>query len=1093
MIFRVFAIIFMIPTLGLAQLKFVENKNQWAAGVDFQARIPGGDLMVSSNGFSVFLIDQDRLERDHLNKHQRISEATGLPDDEPLQGHYFEIDFLGSQPSQPIPVDRLDGYYNYYLGSDSCRWASRVLAYGAIAYPELYLGVDVKVSSLAKNLKYDFVVKAGANPDQIQLEYCGLDNVQVSDGNLMLKTSLGVLTEQKPVSYQIIHGNRVEVVSEFQLDGTVVKFNFPDGYDPCYELVIDPLLIFSTFSGSLADNWGSTATPGEHGTVYSSGVTNHHIGTTIEQGPFPTTPGAFQTSYGGMYDIAIIKYDSAGTKFLYASYLGGSNNDSPHSLVMDKNSLDLLVLGTTSSSNYPTTSGAFDRVYSFGQPMGTNVISYEFGSDMVITRINQHGTQLVASTFLGGNLNDGLNLHPNFGGELVRNYGDEMRGDIITDDDGNVYIASVTTSTNYPVTAGFGPTYEGGATDAVVTKLSPGLSSIIWSGFLGGFGFDAAYSIKFDVANNIIVAGGTTSGDFPITPGAYQTVFGGIADGWIARIAADGSQVIQSTFTGTIKFDQVYFVDLNAAGEIYSYGQSNGDMPTTPGVYQNPKSGQFLQKFSTDLTTMVFSTVFGSGTVFPNISPTAFLVNECDNIYMSGWGGAVNDGYWSTNTFGMPVTADAFQPTTNGSDFYFIVLNSDATELVYATYLGGSQTKTHVDGGTSRFDKFGIVYHAVCAGCDTDGLGPKSDFPTTLGAKSRVNASKNCNNAAFKFDLSSLRARIRTNNVAFTMPNFDNVCFPDTIRFQNLSTGGELFQWDLGDGTAIVKTKTDTASLLHRYMQEGQYNVRLIAIDDNTCSSADTTYRLVNYFIPEIEIGEGADLCEGNSFQLQASGGSVYAWISGDKTFSSNTASPNVQPIVTTEYFVTVTDADGCFKKDTLLVNVTPKIDFDWSWDFISDCIARPQVSLQNNTKLADDEMSYFDFGDGNTSDEPQVIHTYEADGDYTIRILGVRESCVFEESIQLPVYELLIPNVFTPTGSPGFNDTFKIVLGENAPIEAGIKVSLNVVDRWGKPVYQNKDYLNNWNASNVEGGVYFVTVELDELATCKTWLHVVK
>ena len=274
-----------------------------------------------------------------------------------------------------------------------------------------------------------------------------------------------------------------------------------------------------------------------------------------------------------------------------------------------------------------------------------------------------------------------------------------------------------------------------------MVKLAPDLSSIVWSSYLGGSGFDAAYSIKFDNNKNIVLAAELPAPDFPVTAGSYQTVFNGIVDGWIARLAADGSAIMNATFTGTVSFDQVYFVDLNANGNVFCYGQTAGHMPITSGVYRNVNSGQFLQKFSPDLSTLGFSTVFGSGStsglVIPNISPTAFLVNDCNNIYMAGWGGFVNSstqtGFWQSTTNGMPITSDAYQKTTSGSDFYFMVLNGDATKLVYSTYLGGNSSKTHVDGGTSRFDKYGIVYHAVCSGCqfgNTTG-GPTSDFPTT--------------------------------------------------------------------------------------------------------------------------------------------------------------------------------------------------------------------------------------------------------------------------------------------------------------------------------------------------------------------------
>jgi hypothetical protein len=329
-------------------LEFIQNNNQWDVALDFQAKIPGGRMAVSAQGFSIYLLDQEKLEKDHLDQHQQVNESDGMPSQEPTLGHYFQINFLGANPnSRPITGKALPGYYNYFLGNDSCRWAGSVPAFSEVTYPEIYAGIDLKVSSMGQNLKYDFVVKAGADPTQIKIEYCGVDGMEKHNGDITIKTSLGILTEKKPYVYQAVDNVKNTVSSEYRLSGNILSFSFPEEYDPCHDLVVDPLLIFSTYSGSLADNWGSTATPGEHGTVYTSGVTNHQLGSTIEGGPFPTTVGAFQTTYGGKYDIAIIKYDSAGTHFLYATYLGGTESETPHSLVVDKNSGNLIVLGRT--------------------------------------------------------------------------------------------------------------------------------------------------------------------------------------------------------------------------------------------------------------------------------------------------------------------------------------------------------------------------------------------------------------------------------------------------------------------------------------------------------------------------------------------------------------------------------------------------------------------------------------------------------------------------------------------------------------------------------------------------------------------------
>jgi hypothetical protein len=1252
-------------------LRFIQNKGQWNDGIDFQAKVPGGRLGVSAKGFSVVLLDLEEMEHRHLANHGEINESNGQESDEPIQGHYFQINLIGSNPyAKAIVENPLEGYNNYFLGSDSCKWASHALGYASILYKNVYNGIDFRVASVGNNLKYDFIVALGANPAQIKIEYCGVNGLEKVNDALQIKTVVGSLTELKPYSYQSNGISKQTVPSEYHVEDNIVSFSFPNAYDECQPLIIDPLLIFSTYSGSTADNWGSTATPGERGTLYSAGVTHQTLG-----GAFPATPGAFQTTNKGSFDMAIIKYDSAGTRFLYATHLGGFNNDSPESLIDDKATGDLIVLGISSSPDYPTGAGSYDKTFNGGTTIFNRVLDTNDQWDIVITRLPPTGDRLIGSTFLGGSGNDGLNLPKQSGGSLVVNYGDEMRGDVITDPTGNVYIRSVTGSTNFPIVNGFDNSFNGGTTDGLVVKLSPDLSSIIWSSYVGGAGLDAAYSIKFDNSNNLVLAGGTTSTNFPVTTGSYQTTFNGIVDGWIARVAADGSSILNATFTGTNSFDQVYFIDLNAAGNVFCYGQTTGQMPITAGVYKNINSGQFLQKFSPDLSKLEFSTVFGSGSgnglIIPNISPTAFLVNDCNNIYMAGWGGFVNSntstGFWQSSTIGMPITNDAYQKTTSGSDFYFMVLNGDATQLVYSTYLGGTSSKTHVDGGTSRFDKFGIVYHAVCSGCqfgNTTGA-KTSDFPTTPNANSRLNGSQNCNNAAFKFDLSSLRAMFQTNSVKLNNPGFNNVCFPDSIVFENLSAGGRSIIWNLGDGTIINQTSDDPRFIIHQYKSTGQFPVKLKITDLSTCSQTDSTIKVINYFKPQIIVGQDAivcegkshqltasgavtykwtssdgtftstdpspsitpkelgfyyltaadangctlkdtvvigvnknvraafqtydlnfakpgynnvcypeeirfknlsskgenfvwnfddgiivskpktdtvsilrgfkqagayrvklkatntgtcnkadsvvkiinyfkntvkaaddaQICEGSTFQLTAPGALIYDWFTADRSFTSSSPSPVVKPTITTQYFVNATDASGCKKKDTLQVTVLNKVELKWQYRLLSNCTDRPSLFVENQTPPAEGVNFRFDFGDGTTSEETEAQYQYKEDGSYRLKLTAQNKFCPTEEVVQLPVYTMFVPNVITPESSPGANDHFEIRFGPTLlkPADVGIPIQLTVSNRWGNEVFQSKDYKNDWNGNGLVGGVYYFQVKVGDLATCKSWLQIIK
>jgi len=1076
---------------------FIENKGQWHRQFDFTARTSGGLFGVGQGTFHFTFINQKQIEERHLGNHGQYKENS--VQSSTLNGHVVSTSFLGFNPTSiPQAFGQMPQYYNYFLGSDREKWRSSVHAYEGVIYPSFYPGIDLKVYSEGSNLKYDFIIEPGADPFLIQWKYEGAELISFRNGDIEIKTPIADLIEKKPIAYQIIDGKKIFTRVEYKLNDGKLSFNIIDDYDHCFPLVIDPLLIFSTYSGSTADNWGSTATPGEHGNLYSSGITIL-VENGIANGTFPATSGAFQTTWGGIFDVAILKYDSTGHQLLYASYLGGFFSESPHSLVMDKDE-NLLVLGTTSSFDFPTSPGAFRQSFAGGTAIPQEFnretpITYENGSDIFVTKISKDGTKLLASTYLGGSKNDGLNPSISL---LVQNYGDQMRGDIISDKLGNIFISSVTSSPDIPISNGFNNTYKGGDTDALIVKLSGDLTQMIWGTLMGGSAADASHTIKFDSDGNLFVGGGTASSNFPTTSGTYQPIFAGEVDGWIAKISGDGSSILKSTFTGTPAFNQVYFLDLDKNGSVYVYGQTVGAFPVTPGVYHNTNSGQFVQKFDNSLSTLLFSTVFGSGIGIPNISPTAFIVNDCVNIYLAGWGGRINSqlGFWNSSTQQMPVTSDAFQKTTSGSDFYFIVLSSDATQLLYATYLGGVDSRTHVDGGTCRFDKSGVVYHVVCSGCQFDNtLGypnNSSDFPTTINAYSHKNGSKNCNNAAFKFDLASLKARIQTNSIKFNQPNLTHACVNDKIIFQNLSIGGQTYDWNFGDGKKL--TKTDTSHITYQYINPGKYTVRLKATDVGTCTVKDSTATNITIYSPLGIAGPDQTICFDVVTTLQASGGSKYQWTSSDNSFTSSLATPFVNPHIKTSYFVTITDQNSCIKKDTITLKVVPGIDLKLKAEQIFDCESRPVLKVNNLTDSQEDV--FFDFGDGSVSDQQQATHQYAVDGKYVVRLVGKKEFCTYDTAVTLPFYYRNVPNVFTPEDSPGLNDTFMIQYGDTKVVPGADppdQVSLSVYNRWGKLVYQNNNYKNDWAAKNVEGGVYFFEATFIGQNSCKSWVDIIK
>jgi hypothetical protein len=343
--------------------------------------------------------------------------------------------------------------------------------------------------------------------------------------------------------------------------------------------------------------------------------------------------------------------------------------------------------------------------------------------------------------------------------------------------------------------------------------------------------------------------------------------------------------------------------------------------------------------------------------------------------------------------------------------------------------------------------------------------------------------------------LSSLKARLQSNSVKLNSPGLSKVCIPDTIAFQNFSTGGETFEWDLGDGTRIVKN--DTSMVLHRYKATGRYTVSLKAIDPGTCKVKDSVAIKVDIFIAQGKVQDDDALCLGSNYQLKASGAASYAWRSEDGSFQSTQASPIVSPVDTTRYFLTMTEASGCVRADTVDLTVIPLIEPEFEISRSAECLNRPKVTVKNMTdSLRAGDRMYFDFGDGRTADVELVEHEFEEDGLYPVKLVGVREFCVTEKVIPMPVFKLLIPNVITPKIKDDANDTFTIQLGDEQGVTPGhydFKTTLSIFNRWGEKVYHSDDYQYDWDGDGLAGGIYFYEVSVDEHATCKGWVHLVK
>jgi len=894
-------------------VRFVANRNQWDKNVLFRAEIPNGFAFLLDDGFHYALYEG--WANKPQDKNAPLSPHGNVPKD--VKAHGVRVKFknaLRNIKERIVTEKEQITRYNYYLGSDERKWASDVPAYNQIGYNNLYEGIDLKVFGQHKTMKYEFHVAPNANPDNIRLVYEGAETVKIreADGFLEIGTSLGKIFEQKPYCYQIINGQEVTVPAEFRLVGKELTFYFPKGYDSKAALVIDPVLVFSTYSGSTTDNWGSTATFDAAGNLYSAGVV-FGVG-------FPTTVGAFQMGFGGSIDMGVLKFNPTGTSLLYSTYLGGSNTEFPHSLITDKDN-NLFLFGTTGSTNFPTSQAAFDRTFNGGSnvtPVGG--VNFTNGSDIILTKFNTTGSSLLASTYIGGSGNDGV---INTSLTTLRNYGDGFRGEIVVDTLGFVYVATTTNSTNF-TTKNAAKNTLSGTQDAVVFKMLSNLSDFVWSTYVGGIDADNAYSMKVDKDLNVYVTGGTRSNNLRNmiqvgAPNAMLSSTQGSDDGYVAKFNKDGA-CLQITYVGTTGADQTFSIDFDPEGNVYVVGQTTGNYPVSTGAYSVNNSGQFIHKISNNLEQSLLSTRFGRNktSVTPDISPTAFLVNNCGNLYIAGWGSNVGESAFALGTSGLPVTPDAFRAVTDGNDFYIIIIEKDFKSLLYATFFGGTSSADHVDGGTSRFDKRGIIYHAACASC-----GGSDDFPATAGAWSATNNSSNCNNGAFKFDIGSLDLNFNIRDLV-TDVIIQKACkFPTPAKFMYEGAGVTKWTWFI-DG---VQASTNS-SFTYNFPAAGDYQIKLVGSNPASCLKSDTVIKIFRISALDILPLQNDTICIGQQAQLQATISSsnpfTYTWSPTTGLDNPLIPNPKASPTITTTYKVKAVDNNGCEVEREVTVVVIP-------------------------------------------------------------------------------------------------------------------------------------------------------------------------
>jgi gliding motility-associated-like protein len=822
---------------SFAQMEFVQNKGQWEKEVLFKADDGNSAFFIEPNGFTVLINDEEDLKRARklIHDDKDVIDNPKMRESLMVKYHAYKVKFLGSNlNANALPEKPLSTFNNYFIGNDAKKWASNCGIFTAVTLKEIYPNIDIKFYSAGSNLKYDFIVKPGGNPNVIAMRYDGGVDLSIKNKQLIIATKVGELKELEPYTYETSFNGRNDVKAKYSIKDNVVSFNLGN-YSAANTLVIDPSLVFSTFTGSRADNFGFTATYDNKGNFYAGGIA-------FDNG-FPAQ-GGFNTGYSGRSDIAIIKFNANGAQRLYGTYIGGNDYEQPHSLVVDAND-NLILAGRTRSANYPTT---------------TN-----FGSlgnyDIVVTKLNASGNGLVGSLKIGGSGDDGVNIAANpvstggsgtgSAGSLRRNYGDDARSEVIVGNNGEIFVASCTQSNNFPTVAPAQGSSAGNQ-DGVILKLNPNLSSVLFSTYYGGADQDACFVAALNpLSGSLFIGGSTASASLAgSAAGVLSPNNNGGVDGFVTELNANTGAVLRRTFIGTPADDLLYGLKFDKFGFPYVMGTSRGSFPVQNATFSNPGAKQFVAKLQPNLSAFVYSTVFGTNVAQPNLSPIAFAVDRCENVYVSGWGGGLNASFSSGNTSGLasinPI-AQAQQP--DGADFYFFVMRKDATQQLFGSHFGQfGGASDHVDGGTSRFDPNGIIYQGICANCNVGPGQPRGTYPNPGGVWSPQNPAANngngCNMAAVKIDMNFAGVGAEIESEIDGVVKDTLGCVPLTVSFKDLQAKGVTYYWnfDSQNNPGINNQTTTTPNTSFTFTAVGTYRVRLISEDLNTCNLRDTVY-----------------------------------------------------------------------------------------------------------------------------------------------------------------------------------------------------------------------------------------------------------
>ncbi|HKQ78922.1 MAG TPA: SBBP repeat-containing protein [Blastocatellia bacterium] len=690
-------------------LAFTENKGQLDARVAFHLQGRSTAAYFTSQGMTLSLTRQYAGEASTASR--TGAKAT-------RQQWNLKLNFMDADPgARPEGRDLTQARVSYFNGPPE-NWRAGLRTYASIVYRDLWPGIDLVYNGTTDRLKYEFIVKPGADPKRIRLAYRGTNApLSVNQlGQLEIPTPFGAIRDDKPVARQ---GRGKQVKAEFIVHqpsaGGSQEYGFKVGkYDKGKTLVIDPaILVYSGFIGGGGDDEGHSIAVDGNGNAYITGVT------TSAQATFPETAGP-DLIFNGRVDAFVAKIKADGTGLVYAGYIGGNGDDAGHSIAIDSSGAAYVTGWTTSTQATfptlggldPTFNGAIDAFVAKVNPAGTalSYCGYIGGDDQdeglgiaVDTSGRAYVTGLTASTettfpklvgpglifkgaidaFVARVKADGSGLE--YAGYIGGGGDDQGRG-IAVDTSGNAYVAGLTTSSEatFPMVGALDPTFNGGV-DAFVAKINSIGSAISYSGYIGGDGIDEAFDIVVDGSGNAYITGRTTSTEvsFPVL-GGPDLSFNGAFDAFVAKVNTGGSALTYAGYIGGSGDDEGFGIAVDNAGNVALTGQTgSGNFPLANAFQPDqPSVDAFITKLNPALpgaASLIYSTYLGGN---DQDRGYAVAIDASRNTYITG----------TTTSSGFPATPGVFQTANAGGGDAFVAKISDQPPNpapVQAIYLHG--------------------------------------------------------------------------------------------------------------------------------------------------------------------------------------------------------------------------------------------------------------------------------------------------------------------------------------------------------------------------------------------------------------------